>query len=346
MKNVSGVSAYRRHSSRDKAFIEMGGKRIYLPGKYNSPESRSAYQEYARGKSMPSRDCATVSALVAAYLDYCQITFVKGEYDNTRSSLKKLINHSGVLMLEEFGPRRLKLFRDALAKDGTSRSHCDKVVGRVKKMFKWAASEEIIKPAAYQALTTLPPMKRGEARESSPRRPVRYSQVRAVMKAASPKIADMIRFQWIVGCRPGEVCAMRWEDIDMSQSPWRWVPSTHKNRWRGKKLEMFLGPMAQAVLLRWQGKGRNGYVFSPDLARNGNSTGYYVEKTYANIIEDLCVKLGVEHWTPHQIRHARATRIRDRHGIEAVTAALGMSSIDTAQIYAERSRRIAKRLAK
>lgn len=41
-------------------------------------------------------------------------------------------------------------------------------------------------------------------------------------------------------------------------------------------------------------------------------------------------------WAPNQLRHAAATRIRARFGLEAAQIALGHSSADVTQIYAER----------
>jgi hypothetical protein len=41
-------------------------------------------------------------------------------------------------------------------------------------------------------------------------------------------------------------------------------------------------------------------------------------------------------WSPNQLRHAAATRIRQRFGIEVVKAVLGHSDLATSEIYAER----------
>lgn len=41
-------------------------------------------------------------------------------------------------------------------------------------------------------------------------------------------------------------------------------------------------------------------------------------------------------WSPNQLRHTRATEIRERFGIEAAQVVLGHSEADTTQIYAER----------
>jgi integrase len=41
-------------------------------------------------------------------------------------------------------------------------------------------------------------------------------------------------------------------------------------------------------------------------------------------------------WSPNQLRHAAATEIRKRFGIEAAQVALGHAKADVTQLYAER----------
>ena len=51
-------------------------------------------------------------------------------------------------------------------------------------------------------------------------------------------------------------------------------------------------------------------------------------------------------WTPHQLRHTAATKIREELGLEAACAVLGHSDIDTTQLYAELNRAKAIEAAK
>ena len=45
----------------------------------------------------------------------------------------------------------------------------------------------------------------------------------------------------------------------------------------------------------------------------------------------------MEHrWSPNQLRHAAATEIRRRYGLEGAQVTLGHASADVSQIYAER----------
>ena len=53
----------------------------------------------------------------------------------------------------DFGPKALKGVRDKMVALEWKRISINKQVGRIRRMFKWAASEELIDVAAYQALT-------------------------------------------------------------------------------------------------------------------------------------------------------------------------------------------------
>ncbi|MCU0874567.1 MAG: hypothetical protein MUE50_19720 [Pirellulaceae bacterium] len=72
----------------------------------------------------------------------------------------------------------------------------------------------------------------------------------------------MIRIQRLIGCRPGELCRMRWDEISRHpgadgnrSSRWHWRPSKHKTKHRGKGKLYVIGPRAQHMLEMW-GTGR------------------------------------------------------------------------------------------
>jgi len=56
----------------------------------------------------------------------------------------------------------------------------------------------------------------------------------------------------------------------------------------------------------------------------------------ANGLEAEIDRVRVPHWSPLQLRHAAATAIRARYGVEAAKVVLGHTKVETTQIYAER----------
>jgi len=53
----------------------------------------------------------------------------------------------------------------------------------------------------------------------------------------------------------------------------------------------------------------------------------------------------VPHWHPNQLRHTRATAIREAFGLEAAQAVLGHARADVTQVYAERNLALAAKVA-
>jgi integrase len=54
----------------------------------------------------------------------------------------------------------------------------------------------------------------------------------------------------------------------------------------------------------------------------------------------------VAHWSPYQLRHLYATQVRAKYGLEAAQVALGHKTADVTQIYAERDKALAIKIAK
>jgi integrase len=132
-------------------------------------------------------------------------------------------------------------------------------------MFKWAVAEELLSVETYQRLCAVTGLQRGrtEAREADPIGPVSDAQVEAVLPHLTATVADMVRFQRLTGCRPNEVCHLRPMDVDRSGDVWRYVPQSHKTEHHGRQRIIFIGPKAQAILLRYLARDAAMYCFRP-----------------------------------------------------------------------------------
>ena len=63
----------------------------------------------------------------------------------------------------------------------------------------------------------------------------------------------------------------------------------------------------------------------------------YTVHAYRRAIARLCERAGVEVWTPNQLRKAAATRVRERHGLDAAQVLLGHSHARVTEVYAQAS---------
>ena len=61
--------------------------------------------------------------------------------------------------------------------------------------------------------------------------------------------------------------------------------------------------------------------------------------TFQQTVRKTCQKMKLPVWTVLQVRHSRATEIRERYGLEGAAASLG-DSVEAAAIYAEKSQHL------
>jgi integrase len=227
---------------------------------------------------------------------------------------------------------------------------------------------------------------RSIAPELPPVKPVADEVVDATLPFLPDTIADMIRFQRLTGARPGEVCGLRPMDVDRSGQDWVWRPPNHKNSWREADRVIMIGPRARKILERYLLRDAAAYCFSPAeaerkrnrlrrLARRSPMTpsqrarkpkpngrrrprDHYDTVSYRHAIIRAVAALNaarkekdpgstpVEDWSPNQLRHAAATEIRKRFGLEAAQVVLGHTSADITQVYAERNQALAAKVVR
>ena len=88
-----------------------------------------------------------------------------------KCALRYMVDRYGPTLAVEFGPLALKAIRQQMVDDGSSRNgYVNDHIGRIKRMFKWAAAEELIPASVPQALSMVSGLRKGktEARETAP----------------------------------------------------------------------------------------------------------------------------------------------------------------------------------
>jgi integrase len=362
------IPKYRKHSSRDFAFVEWKGKRYPLPGLYNSAESVDAYKQFlllnvgvADTRPAPVSTSLSVAGLVTAYLEHAEKYYgggSRGEYANMRHALKPLGMEYWQLPAAQFGPLKLQEWVDKLIEKGHARPYINQQAAKVKRMFKWAASKELLPVAVYQALATVQGLAAGrtEAAEPELRQPVAWDVVAATLVELSPLVADMVRIQWYTSVRSNSLCRATPAQFDRSVDPWLWRPR-HKTEFRGHELIIPVGPKCQAILLPYLDRPADAYLFDPRTQRaNRRYRKHYGTASYYRAIQRAIERVNVKReksgqkpipaWFPHQIRHARGQQIREQFGIEGAQAHLGHDSMEATEIYSARRLELAKEIAR
>lgn len=253
---------YRRHKASGQAIVTINDDDIYL-GKYDSPESKAEYArliaEYALtgavSREVVETEDQQVVQVLAAFWRFAQTWYRKdGELTNEVDAYRKVIEDVRALFgdtpASEFGPRAFKAVRQRWIDRGQARTTVNKNAGRLKRIFKWAAAEELVPISVHQSLTAVEGLRRGrcDCRESSRILPVDLAVVEATMPHLPKVTADMVRFQLLTGARPGEVCKLTPAGVDRSRDVWEYVVDGHKTEHHGRGRTVYIGPAAQAVL--------------------------------------------------------------------------------------------------
>lgn len=363
------IPSYRRHSTRDVGFVEHKGRRHYLPGKWKSAESQAAYRQFIVdnvGAAPPDPSelrtrQLTVSQLVAAFLDYAAAHYgrgTRGEYANCKHALIPLARSEyGPLLASQFGPRALKEWQAALVAKKHSRTYVNQQASKIKRAFRWAASEELIPVTVHQALATVQGLQAGrtDALETAAKQPVDDAHVEPVLAELSPLVADMVRIQRLTGVRSGSLVRATPEQFTKDGSLLLWRPR-HKNEFRGRSLVVPVGPRAAAILADYLDRDPAAPLFDPGTQRANKRYGErYTTATYYRAVARAIERVNagrrklkeppIPRWTPHQLRHTRAQEIREAYGIEGAQAALGHDSLEATEIYSSRRLELAKRVA-
>jgi len=164
------VPAYRLHKPSGQARAIVGGRHVYL-GKFNSAESRQKYARLLAERSQPSHPGGTTATpptatlLLVAEVLVKHLEFAEDYYDADGTPGKEframvdaiapVNDFYGDSLADEFGPLKLKAVRQHLIDRDLCRTEINKRIGRIKCVFKWAVSEQIVTPTVHEGLRTV-----------------------------------------------------------------------------------------------------------------------------------------------------------------------------------------------
>lgn len=355
---------YRKHSSRDKAFVEWQGKRKYLPGRYNSQESKAAYKAFLEKNCgiaiVPPRPAAqglTVMTLCATFLAHLKASEAPDIYHNYYFAVKPFAAEYGHELAAALGPLALKRWQAKLAERELSRGYISGQITYIRQAFRWGVSEELIPASVWHALQAVQGLKAGKtaAKERRKRQPVPWSYVEAVLPFLTPHVRAMVLLQWYTGVRSQSVCKARPSQFRREGGDLIWSPR-HKGESRGIELHLPIGPRAQAVLAPFLADSTDRWLFSPRAISNNRRYGeFYLPRSYGNCVKSAIERLNeslaetntpaIRRWTPHQLRHSKGHAVSAIYGLEGVQAVLGHAQLSTSEVYSQKRLDLARIVA-
>ena len=362
MRRTANVPRYRNHT-RGYTFVRLSGKDIYL-GQYGTKRSKLEYDRVVTEWLAHDRQLArepesgvSVVELCAAYLKHAKVYYQGKVQTRILNALRLLKELYGPTLADEFGPLGLKAVRQKMIDRGASRRYCNDTASEVKRVFKWAAGEELVSHEVPARLANVAGLAKGRsaANEPHPIEPVPDAVVDATLCFLPPIVTDMVRLQRLTGARPGEICLLRPCDIDRTGTVWIATLNEHKTSHRGKTRQVAIGPRGQAILKPYLLRSADSYCFSPAEAveqwqrqkRLNRKTKvqpsqqdrskpspkktpgeHYTTESYRRAIHRACVKASVVKWSPNRIRHSTATEVRREFGLEAAQVLPGHGRAD------------------
>lgn len=174
----------------------------------------------------------------------------------------------GETFVDEFGPLRFRTMRDQMVngdpdavdvkgnrkpRKSWSRPTVNRQAKRIRQIFRWSVSWEMVPTSVVTALETVPSLAIGEttATEPEPRLAVPQSDVDAVRKELKPKYRDMLDLQLLTGARPGEILKLTGEMLERRKDCWIAELHEHKSSRKGKRRFLVFNETAQAILQRY-----------------------------------------------------------------------------------------------
>ena len=387
--------AIRYHVS-GQSVTTIGGRDYYL-GKHNSSEAIARYAvliaEYQRAGLSLSEDFnieavftkadqlvnptsritvehqesepIRVKDVCEAFRSFAIVRFKSQQAERFRicQLCDELIERFGNDLATDFGPKKLKdLQRLWIARDW-SRRYINRMVNTVKRIFKYAVSEELVTAETFQRLQTVEALRFGtcNARETEERKPVPLDDVRKTAAELSPILRDLLRVLVGTGMRPSEVCNMRPCDIVRDGDVWFYRPAKHKTAGRGKLKSVPILGDAREAIENYLNRPATVYIFNPGEAvawinakkRAERKTKVqpsqvnrkkakpetqpgdcYTAHSLRRAIDRACLRAKVKRWTTYQIRHLVASEVRQALGIEQTQALLGHHHKSMTEHYA------------
>jgi hypothetical protein len=198
VEELPRLPKYCRHKGTGQAYVTLKGREVYL-GCYNSPKSRERYDrlilEWRQEHDHTECYSLTVGQLCMEFLGFAAEYYRSEDGEPTtelqgfRYSLKPLCEMYRTVSVSEFGPRKLDAVRDGLIKRGLARSTINQTVGRIKRVFRWGVSRELVRSEILASLSALDGLKAGRSRavEPPPVEPVLEEHVEAISRSGSSR---------------------------------------------------------------------------------------------------------------------------------------------------------------
>ena len=254
----------------------------------------------------------------------------KADLNSMKKVIELLLQFQPAADTANFGAKELRRFQDFLAKR-YARNYVNKMVNFIRLIFNWAVIEELVTPHAAYALSVVPPVKFGKAKENPSRTCACLRHIASALRHLPEMQADMIRLMYYTAMRPSEVCRMTAGEIStaIDKTNWLYAPKRHKTAHKGKMRTVWLGEKEQRILKKYIDPNA-----PPDKPLFCNTKGKPASSNWlGKQLQKTIETHDLPKFTLYQIRHKKGTDISNEHGRDFARAVLGHTTIQTTGIY-------------
>lgn len=329
--------AYCLHRPTGQAYVRIAGRIRYL-GKYGTNDSRVRHRNLVAA-ALAGRELQDAMRPISVG-ELCERFVLSMQQEHgARSWWAHIARGVAVAACERhatleavaFGPKALQDIQQSMLDGGRlTRTGVNRRKQHIVSMFKWAVAQELVPPAVWHALQAVRAVRRGKGRDNPPRLPADPNAVDATVAHldanGNHSAARCLRFLRATGCRPAEAYDATPADLRLADSLPTYTVREHKCAHRGMTRVVPLNAAAVAVVREALSEmpQTQGLLFP-------NGAGHrWDNRTLPRMIARACNAMGLEPWTPYQLRHLAATEAVNRTGSEvAVAAMLGHSPDST-----------------
>lgn len=222
-----------------------------------------------------------------------------------------------------------------------SRKVINQRMDHIKRVFRWAASEELVPATVYDALKVVGGLRRGHkgTREMPKVHPVPDGDFDKTLPYLSPQVRALVQLQLYIGARPSEICSIRGRNIvERDEEVWQYridPGEIEKFDYAGRQLTNLhktghqdgadghpivkilpIGPRAQEILKPWLRADLDEFLFQPREVVNKHRAARRKNKTKAlSDLKNLNPKYDLSgHYSSSSYRRA-VTRAAKKAGV-------------------------------
>ena len=326
----------RRHEERPVAKLEDADESCKTdPEKVAASVTTATLREKVKAGSP-----VTISELILVYRRHTrryyrkngEITREAGAIDDVLRLLRK---YHGTSYAQEFGPVALDELREKMIDEmDWSRGYLNKQVNRLRGMFKWAASKELIDGSVSTALRELAGLKKGRtrARETAPVESVPDHIIDETLKHLPEVVADMVRIQRLTSARLAKSARCHRRTLIAVATFGCTDPLNTRPSILRRIASSPIGPRAQAILKPYLERADQDFCFSPKesekqrrasygrIGRHRSHVGIERERTgLPTLAERQAIAIGPQATDARSIASAKSTESKSGRPIESDT---------------------------